>query len=348
MEEPKEATVGVRPSFSITTLLQEAPDSGGLAPRGEEASVGACAHLPAGEGATGGPVEAKSEEEPGKHVKPPFSYNALIMMAIRGSPGRRLTLSGIYEFIMENFPYYRDNRPGWQNSIRHNLSLNKCFLKVPRHYDDPGKGNYWVLDPSSDDVFIGGTTGKLRRRAVPSRAKLGFRRGGRVPPSGLALTGPLYWPLGPFLSLHPSPRTCSAPLGYGSPSTACLGHPASCAAILSQAAHTLGAPAGLERLLPAADPSCGHRHATGPSLPCGVTGPLNSCTFSMLSGQASYYYCQTPPHQHALNSLPNPYHKADSDFPGRASQSFPAGLSPDCPFYFTSHNQAASFHPGMP
>ncbi|XP_037530487.1 forkhead box protein E3 [Nematolebias whitei] len=165
-------------------------------------------HLPAG---------SRRRKRPVQRGKPPYSYIALIAMAIANSPERKLTLGGIYKFIMERFPFYRENSKKWQNSIRHNLTLNDCFVKIPREPGRPGKGNYWTLDPAAEDMFDNGSF--LRRRKRFKRTDVSTYPGYMQSSSAFTPT-----PMG----RPPYPNTLYAGIGsgYGSQLTAASPHPA--------------------------------------------------------------------------------------------------------------------------
>ena len=79
------------------------------------------------------------------NAKPPLSYAGLIATVLDHLPEKRATLADLYRHVMRIFPYYAvdDGKNQWQNSIRHNLSMHKEFVRIEK----PGKGGYWSLAP---------------------------------------------------------------------------------------------------------------------------------------------------------------------------------------------------------
>ncbi|XP_065075321.1 protein lin-31 [Ochlerotatus camptorhynchus] len=98
--------------------------------------------------------------------KPQYSYIGLIAIAILTSPDKKLVLSDIYQHILDNYSYFRSRGPGWRNSIRHNLSLNDCFIKAGRSAH--GKGHYWAVHPANVDDFM---KGDFRRRKAQRKVR---------------------------------------------------------------------------------------------------------------------------------------------------------------------------------
>ena len=120
-----------------------------------------------------GPNGVNLSEDENKHIKPQYSYAQMITQAITSVPEGKLTLNGIYTYIMDQYAYYRHQAPsGWQvsldqimsksfeanrsfqNSIRHNLSLNRHFEKVARSTYEPGKGAKWQIVPDAKEELV--------------------------------------------------------------------------------------------------------------------------------------------------------------------------------------------------
>ncbi|KAI0866844.1 hypothetical protein F4860DRAFT_5601 [Xylaria cubensis] len=142
------------PSFGLNVVEEY------LAQSGKRALLGAAPIMesrPAKKARMHNPSHLESAAHPPVYddgQKPAHSYAQLIGMALLRAPQKKLTLSQIYKWISNNYSFYNANDAGWQNSIRHNLSLNKAFIKQERPKDDPGKGNYWIIEPSMEQQFM--------------------------------------------------------------------------------------------------------------------------------------------------------------------------------------------------
>lgn len=143
-------------------------------------------------------------EEP----KPQHSYIGLIAMAILSVPERKLVLSEIYSYILEHYPYFRTRGPGWRNSIRHNLSLNDCFMKAGRSAN--GKGHYWAIHPANVDDFV---RGDFRRRRAQRRVRrhMGLTVDDDSSPEPPPVSPPPSLPLPPTEHHHISSQLVVAP-----------------------------------------------------------------------------------------------------------------------------------------
>ncbi|KAK6481352.1 forkhead box protein N3-like isoform X1 [Huso huso] len=136
------------------------------------------------------PYDAKQNP----NCKPPYSFSCLIFMAIEDSPSKRLPVKDIYNWILEHFPYFANAPTGWKNSVRHNLSLNKCFKKVDKDRSQSiGKGSLWCIDPEYRQNLIQA----LKKTPYHPYSQV-FNTPPTSPQAYQSMSSPPIWPGSPF------------------------------------------------------------------------------------------------------------------------------------------------------
>ncbi|XP_069064260.1 forkhead box protein N3 isoform X2 [Pleurodeles waltl] len=136
------------------------------------------------------PYDAKQNP----NCKPPYSFSCLIFMAIEDSPSKRLPVKDIYNWILEHFPYFENAPTGWKNSVRHNLSLNKCFKKVDKDRSQSiGKGSLWCIDPEYRQNLIQA----LKKTPYHAYSHV-FNTPPTSPQAYQSTSGPPTWPVSAF------------------------------------------------------------------------------------------------------------------------------------------------------
>lgn len=189
---------------------QPAPNAGNFGMLSDSELADETVHLRALLGCPpGAPVGLNALADPPPGEKPNYPLPTLIKLAIYGSPRRRLTLQEIYQALEDRFEWFRQRTDelSWKNSIRHNLSLRKCFLKVQRPITEPGKGSYWMIDLTQGE----GNKRVRKRNKKPTKGQLAaqaaaeaYRASARLPGQG---DGPRPAPYPTLPQAHPQLQT---------------------------------------------------------------------------------------------------------------------------------------------
>ncbi|XP_007469519.1 PREDICTED: forkhead box protein M1 isoform X2 [Lipotes vexillifer] len=169
-------------------------------------------HLEQSQAKVEGPLGASATWPDSVSERPPYSYMAMIQFAINSTERKRMTLKDIYTWIEDHFPYFKHiAKPGWKNSIRHNLSLHDMFV---RETSANGKVSFWTIHPSAnryltlDQVFKQQKrpNPELRRNvAIKTEIPLGARRKMKpLLPRVSSYLVPIQFPVNQSLVLQPS------------------------------------------------------------------------------------------------------------------------------------------------
>ncbi|TGJ81267.1 hypothetical protein E0Z10_g7490 [Xylaria hypoxylon] len=179
------------------------------------------------------PAEQSAEEEEQKASEP---YARLIYKAFMSrKPNYSMSLQEIYQWFRDHTEKATSNGKGWQNSIRHNLSMNAAFSKAeskpsdiyePAICKDTKKSTEWVLEDWAVTSGVQSTTryrkGNPARRRGSSTRTSTRRRGGvnnnknksirtrRPVPNHAASTALL----SRYIGAASGPSTYSQPLDY--------------------------------------------------------------------------------------------------------------------------------------
>ncbi|XP_078423708.1 forkhead box protein M1 isoform X2 [Cetorhinus maximus] len=160
------------------------------------------------------------------HERPPYSYMAMIQFAINSTQSKRMTLKEIYTWIEDHFPYFKHvAKPGWKNSIRHNLSLHDMFIRQTSHN---GKISHWTIRAEANRFLTLDQVVKQQKRTgntelpknnVAISTEVNLRKMKPLLPRTDSYLVPIQLPVTSSLILQPSPHI-TLPTIQGHPSSA--------------------------------------------------------------------------------------------------------------------------------